>query len=290
MIKESLDTLIKIATNDLFSENILEARNEYKTNTGNVFEDDKTYESKMGLFLDWYIFSRIDLKDKKTILEKIIDRDKEILSTNLLKAFEGFIKNIHGIFIAKKIQDHTALVINLFDNKKYEVVEPIEKFYFRKNELFEGRLLTIDNVFYFTGNYCFHPKESQKYIHQEVEKIYSKHKINEKELKSKTSKLIPNNKNLQKIIKNLNKIKDKILNSSLENRKYLLNKELTELQFSETELKESSLLLENEIATFTKDKITEKKTIETALIHKISCMHLTWERSRSININDIYRN
>ena len=98
----SLDKLIKIATSDLFSENILEARNERKANTGNVFEDDKTYESKMGLLLDWYIFSRIDLKNKKTILEVIIDRDKKTLPTNLLKAFEGFTKNIHGIFMAKK--------------------------------------------------------------------------------------------------------------------------------------------------------------------------------------------
>ena len=291
MIKESLDKLIKIATSDLFSESILEARNEHKANTGNVFEDDKTYESKMGLFLDWYIFSRIDLKNKKTILEVIIDRDKKTLPTNILKAFEGFTKNIHGIFKAKKIKDHTALVINLFDNKKYEVVEPIEKFYFRKNELFEGRILNFNNVFYFTGNYCFHPKESQKYIHQEVEKIYTNHKINEKELKPKTSKLIINNKNLQKIIKQSNKIKGKISNTSSESRKSLLINELTTLEFSETKLKERCILLENEISTFTNDKlITENKANETALIHKISCMHLIWERSRNIKINDIYRN
>ena len=291
MIKESLDKLIKIATSDLFSEYILEARNEHKANTGNVFEDDKTYESKMGLFLDWYIFSRIDLKNKKTILEVIIDRDKKTLPTNLLKAFEGFTKNIHGIFMAKKIKDHTALVINLFDNKKYEVVEPIEKFYFRKNELFEGRILNFNNVFYFTGNYCFHPKESQKYIQQEIKKINLKNETNKKELKSKISKLIINNKNLQKIIKQSNKIKDKISNSSSENRKSILNKEFAMIEVSQAELKKSCHLLENEISTFTNDKIiTEKITTEVALINKISCMHLIWERSRNININDIYRN
>jgi len=291
MIKESLDNLMKIATSDLFSENILEARNVYKNIAGNVYEDDKSYESKMALFLDWYVFSHIDLKTNKTILEKIIDRDKKILPTNILKAFEGFTKNIHGIFVAKKIKEHTALVINLFDNKKYEVVEPIEKFYFSKNGLFEGRLLKLDNVYYFTGNYCFHPKESQKYIHQEVEKVYKNHKINEKQLKPKTSKLIINNKNLQKTIKQSNKIKDKISNTSSESLKSLLINELTMLEFSETELKERCLLLENEIYTFTNDKIiTENKANETALIHKISCMHLIWERSRNIKINDIYRN
>ena len=37
MIKETLDNLIKIATSDLFSEDILEARNEYNNNTGNIW-------------------------------------------------------------------------------------------------------------------------------------------------------------------------------------------------------------------------------------------------------------
>ena len=291
MIKETLDNLIKIATSDLFSENILEARNEYKIKTGNVYEDDKSYESKMALFLDWYIFSRIDLKSKKTTLEKIIERDKEILSTNILKAFEGFTKSIHGIFMAKKIKDHSAQVINLFDKKKYEVVEPIEKFYFQKNEIFEGRLLSFNNIYYFTGNYCFHPKDSHEYIQQEVKKIYSKNQVNEKELKLKTSKLIIDNKNLQKIIKQSNKIIDKISNTSSESRKSKFENELSALEVSENELKEKCHLLENEISVFTNDKIiTGTKNDETAIIHKISYMHLIWERSRNIDVNDIYRN
>ena len=66
---------------------------------------------------------------------------------------------------------------------------------------------------------------------------------------------------------------------------------MSALEVSENELKERCLFLENEISTFTKDKIsTEKKTNETAIIHKISCMHLIWERSRNIDIKDIYRN
>jgi hypothetical protein len=291
MLKETLDKLINIATSDLFSEDILEARNLYRINTGNVYEDDKSYESKMALFLDWYIFSRFNLKSNKTILEKIIDRDKEILSSNLLKAFKGFTKNIHGIFIAKKVKEHSALVINLFDNNKYEVIEPIEKFYFSKNGLFEGRLLNFDNVYYFTGNYCFHPKDSHKYIQQEVEKVNSKHQINKKELKSKTSRLLNKNKTLQKFIKQSNKIKDKFSNSSSENHRSVLKNKLSALKVNETELKESCLLLENEISTFTNDKIiTEKISNETAIIHKINYMHLVWERSRNIDVKDIYRN
>ena len=112
-----------------------------------------------------------------------------------------------------------------------------------------------------------------------------------KSKKSKTSNLIIKNKNLQKIIKQSNKIKDKFSNTSSESRKSVLKSELTALEVSETELKKSCHLLENEISIFTNEKIiTEKKTNETAIIHKISCMHLIWERSRNIDIKDIYRN
>jgi len=111
MIKETLDNLIKIATSDLFSEDILEARNEYSINTGNIYEDDKSYDSKMALFLDWYIFSRTDLKNNKTILEKIIDRDKEILPTNILKASKGLIKKFNVFLMTKKEKKNKALLI-----------------------------------------------------------------------------------------------------------------------------------------------------------------------------------
>ena len=83
----------------------------------------------------------------------------------------------------KKIKDDFVKVINLFDNERYNVVEPSGNLYFSKNSIFEGRLLTYENSYYFTSNFCFHPDDSKKFIKSEIKKISSFQKVKAKELK-----------------------------------------------------------------------------------------------------------
>ena len=223
MLKDDLDHLIQIATSDPYSSDVLVARKEYHKSAGEVYEDDKSYESQMALFLEWYIFDRVDSAGGRTILETIVDKDRENLAPNFLKIFDGFVSNIHSLFAVKKIREHSIKVVNLFDNEQYEVIEPFEKFLFSQNDLFEGRLLPYDNSYHFTGNFCFHPENSKKF-----------------------------------------------------------NQSIVEVNCS---------LLENEISTFVYEKIVhEKKIKQTQLIQKLSRMRLIWERSRHIELNDIYRN
>ena len=154
MIKDSIDYLIKIATNPPYSNSLLAARQEYQKYAGDIFDDDKSYENQMALFLEWYIFDRIEPAHDQTVLELILNNDKgETLDP--LKNINVFISHIHGLFIIKKIKDHSIKAINLFDNEQYNVVEPSGKLYFSKNSIFEGRLLTYENSYYFTGNFFY---------------------------------------------------------------------------------------------------------------------------------------
>ena len=57
MIKDSIEYLIKIATNPPYSNNLLAARQEYQKYAGEIFDDDKSYENQMALFLEWYILT-----------------------------------------------------------------------------------------------------------------------------------------------------------------------------------------------------------------------------------------
>ena len=172
MIKDSLDYLIKIAIDHPYSNDLLLARKEYQKYTGEIFEDDKSYEDRMALFLEWYIFERIEPSKEKTVLEAIISNSKE-LPSNILVNIKQFINNIHGLFIVKKIKADSVRVINLFNDKKYDVYEPSSKLYFSKDNVFEGRLLPHEESYFFTGNFCFHPNGTKKYIKSEIKKIFS---------------------------------------------------------------------------------------------------------------------
>ena len=290
MIKDSIEYLIKIATNPPYSNNLLAARQEYQKYAGGIFDDDKSYENQMALFLEWYIFDRIDPAHDQTILQLIINNGKGA-TLKILKNINVFISHIHGLFIIKKIKDHSLKAINLFDNEQYDVVEPSGKLYFSKNSIFEGRLLTYENSYYFTGNFCFHPEGSKKFIKSETKKIFSLQKINVKELKLQNIKLKDENKKLNKTISRIEKLQEKIKRLDSEKTNLKIKNDLSELESIKKKHEDNYSLLKQNINTFTSEKIIrESQSIQTRLMLKLSYMRLLLERSRNIEVKDIYKN
>lgn len=291
MLKDSLDQLIQMATRDRFSSEIYEARKEYQKITGEIYEDDKSYENRMALFLEWFVFDRIDTETDRTLLESIIHKDRETWAPDLLRIHEGFTSNIFGIFIVKKIRDHSVTVLNLFDKEKYEVVEPEGKLLFDKSDLFEGRLMFYDNSYQFTGSFCFHPQKAGKFIRQQIDQINSNQNGYKKELKIINSQLNDENKSLYKTNSKIEKFKNKLQKSSSEAKTSKMTVELAELETQRSDLEGKVSRIENKIKTFIHEKfIREGRAAQTLLSQKLSYMHLIWERSRQIALDDIYRN
>jgi len=179
----------------------------------------------------------------------------------------------------------------LFDNEQYDVVEPSGKLYFSKNSIFEGRLLTYKNSYYFTGNFCFHPEDSKKFIKSEIKKIFSLRKINVKELKLQNVRLKNENKKKNKTIFLIEKLQKKNQGLNSEKRTLEIKNDLSELESIKEKQEENYSLLKQKINIFTHEKIThESKSIQTQFMLKLSSMRLLLERSRNIEVKDIYKN
>ena len=289
MIKDSLEHLIKIATDAPFSNDLLVARKEYQKYAGDIFEDDKSYENQMALFLEWYIFERIDPIHDQTVLEVIINNEKEV-SPHLLKNIRKFTSNIHGLFIIKKIRGHSIRVINLFDDEQYDVVGSSNKFYFSKGTVFEGRLLPHEDSCYFTGNFCFHPEGSKKFIKSEIKKITSIQKSQEKKLKSQKSEMNKEAKKLNKTVCYIRKLQEKIQKLNDDKKISEIRDNLDKLESIRAKHEENCSLLEKKITIFTHEIRRASKSNRTQLMLKLSYMQLLLERSRNIKLEDIYRN
>jgi len=289
MIKDSLEHLIKIVTDAPFSNDLLAARKEYQKYAGDIFEDDKSYESQMALFLEWYIFERSDPIHDQTVLEIIIDNEKEV-SPPLLKNIKKFTSNIHGLFIIKKIRDRFIRVINLFDNEQYDVVGSSSKFHFSKGTVFEGRLLPYQDSYYFTGNFCFHPEGSKEFIKSEIKKIVLIQKSQERELKSQKVKAKKESKELNKMVYRIRKLQEKVQKLNDDKKISKIQDNLDELESIRAKHEEDCSLLEKNIAIFAREIHRESKLNRTQLMLKLSHMQLLLERSRNIELKDIYRN
>jgi len=289
MIKDSLEHLIKIATDAPFSNDLLVARKEYQKYAGDIFEDDKSYESQMALFLEWYIFERIDPIHDQTVLEVIINNEKEV-SPHLLKNIRKFTSNIHGLFIIKKIRGHSIRVINLFDDEKYDVVGSSNKFSFSKGTVFEGRLLSHEDSCYFTGNFCFHPEGSKKFIKSEIKKIISIQTSQEKKIESQKREARKEGKKLNKVVCRIRKLQEEVQKLNNDKKISKIRDNLDELESIRAKHEENYSLLEKKITIFTHEIRRESKLNRTQLMLKLSHMQLLLERSRNIETKDIYRN
>ena len=290
MTKESLDFLIKTAIDNPYSKDLLLARKEYQKYSGEIFEDDKSYEDRMALFLEWYIFERIDLSKEQTILETIISNSKEV-PASILTNIKQFINNIHGLFIVKKIRDTSVRVLNLFDDKKYDVYEPSSKLYFSKDNIFEGRLLPYEESYFFTGNFCFHPDGTKKYIKSEIKKILTRQKSNEKELKLKKTTMSKEFKVLNNTAVSIKKLQEKVITINNEKEKTKIKKKIDGLEPIKSIQEQKCRMLEKEITTFTDTKIHRQAKLDKILpMQKLSYMRLLFERSRNIDLKNIYKN
>lgn len=291
MIKEHLDNLIKYTTSELFADEILLAKKEYQKLTGELFEDDKSYENRMNAFLEWYSFDRPLSHQMIVPLEQFIDENRNILPAEPMSIYEGFRNNIHGIFILKKIKDDQVVIYNLFDDNNYTVNEQDGNIFFHKNDIFEGRLLPLADKFYFTGIFTYHPQDALKFIKNEAKKLMAERKISEKALKTMNSDLDSIESKLEKANLEIEKMKIKVDKSGPISSSSALEFKLSECLEKGVDLEKQRSVMQKQISDWKLNvlKIADMQSREL-LIQKLSYMNLKLERSRNIALKDIYKN
>jgi flagellar motility protein MotE (MotC chaperone) len=290
-LKETFDLLIQKITQGQDSKDILEARRDYQKISGEIYEDDRSYEARMGLFLEWYVFDRKVPGQEKTPLELFVEQNGASGDSEELKKARLFSDNINGIFVVKKIRNDEVVALNLLDAVKYNVKEDDGKLLFHKNDLFEGRIVKGDGSYYFSPNFCFHPQEAEKYIKSEVKKIASTRDIFVKELKVFYSDLKALTSRLDKNRREVEKINGKVQKTESTDKIRSLNAKLETAKKDQAELNQQISNLEALTANHKLYKIkNEINELITRLLQKLGYMNLKWERSRQIDLHDIYCN
>jgi hypothetical protein len=291
MLREILEQLFEFAAKAIPSDQILEAKKAYQKETGEIYEDDKSYNSRMALFLEWYLFDDYIVEKAQTPLEILIEENPDAWSSDKLEIYKSITKSIQGLFLVKKIKDETVKVLNLFTDETYLVKEKDSRLIFRKNDIFQGRLIHFQEQFHFTGNFCFHPEKTHKYIKQEVKIINKAQAGDRKDLVKLKKLLLKENKNLGNKEAEIEKLNEKIKNTESENKIAKLNQKLSLLIEEKNSLNKTIQDVESSIFILEHDKIrVEGNKQINKLISKLAYMNLKLERSRQIEISDIYKN
>jgi hypothetical protein len=291
MLKENLEQLFEFIAQHIPAEKIMQAKKEYQKTTGEIYEDDRSYNTRMALFLEWYLLDNYIPGTQKTILENIIEENHLKWEQSHTEACQDITNNIQALFEVKRIRDNSVTILDLFNDKKYLVHEDNSKLVFRKNDIFQGRVVPHKGKWSFTGYFCFHPNKTQRYLKDEAKKIFLIQRSWKKELSGLEKELSEKEKKSSKNYKYIQKVKIKIERTDKGTKKNNLINKLLFLEHNGNSMAISNQETNKKINRLKIETIKiEGRNLISELINKLAYMNLKWERSRQIEISDIYKN
>lgn len=84
--------------------------------SGEIFEDDKSYEARMGLFLEWFAFDR-PLNGSETPLDRLLQNNPDTAANADPSLIEGLKQSRHSLFVLLKSRQDHVVVLDLFEDE-----------------------------------------------------------------------------------------------------------------------------------------------------------------------------
>jgi hypothetical protein len=291
MLKENLEQLFEFIAQHIPAEQIMQAKVNYQKTTGEIYQDDKSYNTRMALFLEWYLLDNYIPGTQNTILENIIQNNHSVLDQTCMEAYKNITNNIQALFEIKKVRNNSVIILDLFNEEKYLVDEDYSKLVFRKNDIFQGRIVFHKGQWNFTGHFCFHPSKAKRYLKDVAKSILLTQRTWQKELANLKKVLSEKEKISSKNSKYIEKIKIKIGRTNLGTYKDKLVNELLVLEENDSAMAISNQETKKTITRLKIETIKlEGRKLISECLNKLAFMNLKWERSRQIEISDIYKN
>jgi len=175
MSQPQFETLLAWASKD--RDDIVEAKRDYFAQTGDVFEDDPCFESRMQSFFNWYLFDRPRGDPALTPAQRFLKEEGATLAGAEKAVFMSFTSSRHSLFEIKKIgvglikvREELVKVRDAFSGEDFLVTERRKLPGLEAGDLIEARLLPIGDALHFSTAFTYHPRQVKAQVLKEVKK------------------------------------------------------------------------------------------------------------------------
>lgn len=170
MFKPLLENLSRLASDSRFEKMAREAYGRYEVTVGAVYSDDRSYETRMASFLEWFVFTQQANDKGETILD--VYRDEMARGSDLELAMIDALKNhIQDVFIIKSVKNEKIKAAALYANRNYIFNDEERARMLRKGDMFAGRIVKFEENWHLTNSFCQHPSATLKFIKKEMKRI-----------------------------------------------------------------------------------------------------------------------
>lgn len=152
-------------------EELLKAKAAYFDQTGEVHEEDRSFEGRMASFLEHFLFDRpldtLGVPPAAAFLEAegatLLPEDRD--------AFQAFTRTVFGVFEVKKLGTRLGLrVREIVSRESYEILERRELVALSRGDILNARLVPLRGEHVFSGSFIYHPREARKAILDEAKR------------------------------------------------------------------------------------------------------------------------
>lgn len=170
MLKETLDNLHQLISEGQLESDARRALTIYRKMTGTAYLDDPSYENRMALFTEWFMFDYAKTVEGVSPVDFYIAGKHEI-SDRERHTLEALKKNIHDVFWVKWASGEQLKLWAMYLDK-YFIVDGVENAsMFRKHDLFEARIVDLNLKWYMLNGFCRHPASAYKFIYTQMKQI-----------------------------------------------------------------------------------------------------------------------
>jgi len=165
-----LEQLIAFGSSEPKKPDLLVAKGEYFALTGEIFEDDKQFESRMASFLDYYLCDRRSPLTGRSPAQELYEDKQRTAPQDQVVGFRAFTETVHALFEVRKLGKGLVRLRELFSGKDYNVTERRQMAGLEKGDILEARLIPFGGMLLFSAAFTYHPREASKAIWREVKR------------------------------------------------------------------------------------------------------------------------
>lgn len=158
------DRVIDFAVRPEHEEEIAQARSDYFSWTGEVFDEDRSFDVRMQGFLDWIVFDRpmaaSGMPAARTFAATLPHEEAQL--------FRILSRTVHGLFEVQRNEAGHFDVHDLLTDASYSAFTLAPFVGVEKGDLFEGRLVPYGGRLHFSGAFLFHPRHLKRRVMKEL--------------------------------------------------------------------------------------------------------------------------
>lgn len=154
------------ATTERFAAEVSAARQAFFDGTGRVHEDDRSFETRMSAFSEWYLFDRALGDDPlgRPPARVFLDEQGAALGDEERPIFEDLTRTRAGLFEIRKVKDAVVVVRDLLEEEDLPVDERRRLPGLGKGDLVQARLVPYAGMTLFGRTFVFHPREARRLV------------------------------------------------------------------------------------------------------------------------------